>query len=180
LKKKLPFILLFLILAVFSYPNFYYYFIKNKVYKAASTIYFELIEQRRISLQENKNIGFYFNIKENLYIIFEDLNNNNTYDENDILISNNKITDISSNVFLFNLFFDNKTHLNNSTIVFYPDATCSMINTNEDKSIFFIHEKDKEEIYFYRVIRIKFSKDTCDIKISKVLNIYDEVLEFEN
>jgi len=179
LKKKIILSLLFLILLVFSYPTVYYYYIKNIVYKATVDVYFDLLEYRRFSIKNNSSIGFYFNIDENYYTVFKDINNNNIFDSSDEILKKIYIKDINANVFLFN-FFNKLNIFKNNSFFFYPDSTCSILDDKEDSSIFIIYSKDLNDNFFNRVFRIKFSVSTCEIKISRVLNVHNNILEFEN
>jgi len=180
LKKKIIFALIFLIVLVFSYPTLYFYYIKHRVYKATSKVFLSIIEYRRYALTNNIPIGFYFDFKDNSYTIFKDINNNASYDTRDEIIKTIFIQDTDKNILLYDFFYNLDIHLKNNTIILYPDASCSVANNQEDASVFFIHKTDLENNNFNRIFRIKFSKLTCEIKISKVLNVDDKIIEFEN
>lgn len=180
MKKHLPFLLIFLILGSFVYPIVRNSFIFDRVYDVARDIYVQMLKYRRVSMNENRVIGFYFDIAKNEYTIFEDLNKNNIYDDVDTVLKNFLIRDISSKVLLSDLFLNAKQALQNNTFIFYPNATCNLFGSETGGSVFFIYYKDALKKEYSRMIRLKIDSETCELKISKVLNIKDKEIEFEN
>lgn len=176
MKKAVPFILVFILLTIYVYPTFYYSFIEDKVYDSARAIATDFYKYRRVSLSENKNIGFYFDINKSEYLIFEDIDKNGVYSSIDEEIDR-KIIDNSKVVFS-DMF--KKLELINSTIVFNSDATCSLSDRENDESIFLIYKDDKVKKDYSRMIRLKIHAKTCEIKVAKVISIVGDIIHFEN
>lgn len=139
-----------------------------------------MLEYRRITMKENRVIGFYFDVVKNEYFVFEDIDKNNIYSEFDTILVKNSIKVFSPKVLLSDLFFNSKQQLRNNTIIFYPDATCNLFGEDAGGSVFFIYYKDAIKKEYSRMIRLKIDAATCELRISKVLNIKDKEIEFEN
>lgn len=154
--------------------------ISDKVFDVANAVYIEMLKFRQVSMKENRILGFYFDIEKNEYIVFEDLDKNNIYNEVDLVLKKELIKDISSKVILSDLFKNINHYLKDNTFIFYPNASCLTLEDDTNSSVFFIYDKDAKEKEYARMIRLKMDLMTCELKISKVLSVNDKTIEFEN